>query len=146
MGQYYLVCCPQKEQFFTVAYANKEIEIVTSTISGKILLYLLVRSDEHGGGAIYDYKGDDPETFKGSWYGYSIMAPGEYRKDKRYDKARFLYTDITLDVLFEMAKCPHVFTLDELEYLCDVYCGDDFKQLRQMFHIRHSYEVKEVTA
>lgn len=145
MGQYFLVCCPQRRETFKVPSVAKEIEVVTSTISGKILLYLLVKSTENGGGAILDYKGDDPERFKGSWYGYSIMAPGEYRKDGRYDVARYLYKDITQDVLFEMAKCPHVLTLSELDFLCDVYWGDDFKQLRQIFHIRHSYEVKEAT-
>lgn len=141
MGQNFLICCPQKQQYISVG-PNKEIELVTNSISGKIITYLLVKSTEDGGGAVLLYNGDDP-LLKGSWYGYSIMAPGEYMKGRRYDIARFLYTDITQDVLFEMAKCPHVFTISELEYLCDLYAGDDFKQLRQMFHIRHSYQLKE---
>ena len=144
MGQYFLICCPQRREFFSVGI-NKEIELVTDSISGKILTYLLVKSTEGGGGAIHLYNGDDP-VLKGTWYGYSIMAPGDYMKGDRYDIARFLYKDITKDVIFEMAKCPHVFTISELNTLCNVYNGDDNKQLRQMLHIRHSYEVKEATA
>lgn len=121
--------------------------MVTNPIMGKITLYLLVKSTERGGGAIRDYKGDDPEKYKGSWYGYSIMAPGDYMKGDRYDIARFLYHNITKDVIFEMSKCPGLFTCRELDYLMMVYNGDDNKQLRQMLHIRHTYQARvEATA
>ena len=144
MSQYRKFVCMQKQQYicpWMFGSPANEMEVMHSTLFTKACLYLMSEKSRPDCGDVFDYQGDVP-TLKGSWAKYSVVLTGDYSKDGLYAKADNEFTDISREVIMDMAKIDGFLRPQEIDMLLRHYDGDENKPFRQMLHIAQTYSRK----
>jgi len=95
MGQYFIIVNLDKKEYIDPAKIEegaKFWELCANNI-GRLLVYLLRKSSETGGGDV-----DDPTKLKycGRWAGDRIVVVGDYDESNLYFTAEDEYKDITI--------------------------------------------------
>ncbi|MFH8107841.1 MAG: hypothetical protein QXJ25_02345 [Candidatus Aenigmatarchaeota archaeon] len=100
MGQYFILVNLNKKEYidpFYIGSGAKFLEVCWNNV-GKLLVYLLRKSDEVGGGDV-----EEPEKLQycGRWAGDRIVLIGDYDKSKLYQKVKKNYKDIGIEAAKE---------------------------------------------
>ncbi|MEM5815508.1 MAG: hypothetical protein QXL14_00460 [Candidatus Aenigmatarchaeota archaeon] len=100
MGQYFILINLDKKEYvdpFNIGSGSKFFEVCWNN-AGKLLVYLLRKSNETGGGDV-----EEPKKLQycGRWAGDRIVLIGDYDKSKLYQKAKKNYKDIGIEAAKE---------------------------------------------
>lgn len=94
MGQYFAIVNLDKKEYVhphNLDHGAKLWEICANNLGG-LLLFLLRKSNETGGGDV-----DDPEQYEmaGRWAGDRVVVIGDYDSSKLYQQAKNSFTEIS---------------------------------------------------
>jgi len=98
MGQYFLLVNLDKREYVYPIYVSTGMKLIELCVNnfGALLLFLLRKSSEGGGGDI-----DKPYKYAGRWAGDRVVLVGDYDESDLFRKALEEYKDITLAVVNE---------------------------------------------